>query len=139
MQASKCIGLGLSVGAHLLIGAALLRRLPDPVVRTPPPSAVEVVPLAQAARRGRLDAAGGGFPACAPGRSIVGIGMEMNERHVVILVPTTYPAFQAGLRLGDLVLNPAVEPDAAGYDAVNFRRKGRLHRLIIRTRRICMR
>jgi len=37
------------------------------------------------------------------------------------------------------VVNPRLEPDSAGYDAVDFRRKGRLHRLIIKTRQICRR
>jgi predicted metalloprotease with PDZ domain len=139
MRRSTLIGLALSIGLHLSVGAMLLRSMLEQAEPPPPPAVFEVVELPPTARNGRLDEAYGSSPTCRPGRWIAGIGMEMNERHIVILVPRVYPAFQAGLRLGDVVVNPTVEPDSAGYDAVDFRRKGRLHRLIIKTRQICLR
>jgi hypothetical protein len=139
MRRSTFIALALSIGLHLAIAATLLHSVPEPADRPPPPAALEILELPPTARNGRLDVSDGTSPTCAPGRWIAGIGMEMNARHVVILVPRAYPAFQAGLRLGDIVVNPLVEPDLAGYDAVDFRRKGRLHRLIIKTRQICLR
>jgi predicted metalloprotease with PDZ domain len=139
MQRSTVIGSAVSIGLHLTLVAVLVHAVLERAEQPPPPAAVEIVELPQTTRNGRLDESEGDSRSCAPGRWFAGIGMEMNERHVVILVPRAYPAFQAGLRLGDVVVNPRLEPDSAGYDAVDFRRKGRLHRLIIKTRQICRR
>jgi hypothetical protein len=139
MRASTIMGLSLSIGVHVAAAALWVRSVRDELPAPPPPFVFELVELPHVARNARLDESDGDSLACAPGRWIAGIGIEMNERHVVILVPRAYPAFQAGLRLGDVVVNPMVEPDSAGYDAVDFRRKGRLHRLLIKTRQICLR
>jgi hypothetical protein len=137
-RAPALIGLTLSLCAHALIVAMLWHA---EAARQVPPPPLDIVMLedAPARVRGRLADVVGGASACAQGRWITGIGIEMNARHVVILVPSAYPAIQAGLRLGDIVVNPALEPDAAGYDAVAFTRQGRLHRLLIKTRPICLR
>jgi len=78
-------------------------------------------------------------PPCGVGKSYRGIGMQFNLRDIVINAPQSYPAFQAGIRVGDIVIDPNIEPDGEGYETVNFIHSGKAHRLRIKTEWICLR
>ena len=76
---------------------------------------------------------------CLQGKTYVGIGLQFNMDRIVTVAPESYPAYKAGIRLGDEVLNRDFEPDGDGYDIVDFTRHGRRHRLRIKTQWICLR
>lgn len=42
----------------------------------------------------------------------------------VINVPPGYPAYDAGIRLGDVIIETQIEPDAEGYYHIRVRRHG---------------
>lgn len=132
-------GLAASVALHgLLITAALWSsRMPLPLpIPEPSPLNLLNLPLPKA---GTLLEAREGAPPCTDGKSYWGIGMQFNLQGVVINAPASYPAFQAGMRLGDVVLDPDMQPDQQGYDTVEFSRSGRLHRLRIKAQWVCLR
>jgi hypothetical protein len=74
---------------------------------------------------------------CAQGRLFLGIGIQFKKDRVILAAPESYPAFQSGLRVGDRVVDPNIEPDDGGYMTVEFERQGKRHRLHIRSRWIC--
>jgi hypothetical protein len=80
-----------------------------------------------------------GAPPCADGKSYWGIGMQFNLNNIVINAPESYPAYHAGIRVGDVVTDRDIHPDEQGYETVEFTRRGKLHRLRIKTEWICLR
>jgi hypothetical protein len=101
----------------------------------PPP--IELLDLSHA-RVGELVDAEPGAPSCATGKGYWGIGMQFDLEAVVINVPQTYPAFQAGIRRGDVLANSDLQPDRAGYETVEFTRHGKPHRTRVKTSWICL-
>ncbi len=77
--------------------------------------------------------------ACLDSKAYLGIGIQYDLNDLVIVAPESYPAYKAGIRLGDEVLNPDFEPDADGYEIVEFKREGKHHWRRIKTQRICLR
>jgi hypothetical protein len=69
----------------------------------------------------------------------MGIGLRYDLDDVVSDAPQSYPAYKAGIRPGDAVLNPYFQPDADGYDTVDIARHGRRHHWRIKTQWICLR
>ncbi len=104
----------------------------------PMPATVQLMDLANAKRGDLLDAQNGGR-GCLKGRAYVGIGVQSDVDQRVTAAPRSYPAFKAGLRRGDILEDPDVEPDRDGYEIVAFTRRGKLHRLHIKTQWICLR
>ncbi len=78
-------------------------------------------------------------PECLQGRAYLGIGMQYDLDGLVTVAPQSYPAYKAGIRPGDQVLNPEFEPDADGYDTVDLKHHGRHYRVHIKTQWICLR
>jgi hypothetical protein len=73
------------------------------------------------------------------GKAYIGIGLHADVYQRIMVVPETYPAFKAGLRRGDVLADRDIEPDANGYDTIDFTRHGSHHRLRIKTQWICLR
>jgi len=122
----------------LLLIAAVLASSHANIARTPPPSPnIELLDLSRDPVGALLDFGHG--DSCANGKRYLGIGMQLDLDAVVTKAPTSYPAYLAGIRLGDVVANPEVEPDSAGYDTVEFTRHGRLYRTRVKARWICLR
>jgi hypothetical protein len=107
-------------------------------VAFPEPRAVQVMNLS-GGKSGLLLEPQDGGSTCLPGKSYRGIGLQFDLDRVVTAAPRSYPAFQAGIRLGDIILNPDFEPNVDGYDIVNFTRLGKHRRLRVMTRWICLR
>ncbi len=122
----------------MLIAAIFWSARPQLDRTRAPPPAIELLDLAHA-RVGELGDGEPGAPPCATGKGYWGIGMQFDLEAVVIKVPKTYPAFQAGIRLGDVLANPDLAPDLAGYETVEFTRHGKLHRTRVKTSWICLR
>jgi C-terminal processing protease CtpA/Prc len=80
-----------------------------------------------------------GAPPCDHGKSYWGIGMQFDLENIVINAPETYPAYHAGIRVGDVVTDRDIQPDEQGFETVDFTRRGKSHRLRIRTEWICLR
>ncbi len=130
-----------SFAVHAALAAPLvwfsLHR--PPVMEPPlPPAVVELMDLPNE-RPGALLEAQSGAPRCSAGKAYVGIGVQSNVYQKVVVVPESYPAFKAGLRRGDVLTDPDMEPDAEGYDTVDFTRHGKHHRLRVKTQWICLR
>jgi hypothetical protein len=132
-------GLAASLTLHLLLIAAVLTSTRAPIDHAPrPPPAIELLDLSRH-RAGTLLEAADGAPGCVNGKFYRGIGMQFDWDAVVVNVPRSYPAFEAGIRLGDVVANPETMPDSAGYETIEYTRRGRLHRTRVKTRWICLR
>lgn len=104
----------------------------------PPLAPLEVIDLS-AERTGELLDPQNTGPVCETGKAYIGIGIQLNSYETVVVAPESYPAYQAGIRVGDLVLNPDVEPDFSGYETVDVQRQHRHHRVHIKTQWICLR
>jgi C-terminal processing protease CtpA/Prc len=110
-----------------------------PETPTPPvPLPIQVIALSND-KKGTLMDAQDFASECFQGKTYVGIGLQFNLDQAVTVAPESYPAYKAGIRVGDQVLNPDFEPDADGYDVVDFTRHGKHHRLRIKTQWICLR
>ena len=70
-------------------------------------------------------------------KNYLGIGMLYNVgSNLVTYVPTFYPAYMAGIRIGDFLLNPE-EPIRDGHIDLRFIRGYTEHRLRIKAELIC--
>lgn len=133
----KAYAWAASLGLHVLLILMVLWSTPGPLPIPPlvPLKLLDLsLPKANTLLDGEPDA-----PPCGVGKSYRGIGMQFNLRDIVINAPQSYPAFQAGIRVGDIVIDPNIEPDGEGYETVNFIHSGKAHRLRIKTEWICLR
>jgi len=132
-------GIAASFALHTVFVLWVLwsSRAPEtPAAAVPPPMQVIALPNQ---KKGTLLDTQDLAAECLQGKTYVGIGLQFNLDQIVIIAPESYPAYKAGIRVGDEVLNPDFEPDVDGYDIVDFTRRGKHHRLRIKTQWICLR
>jgi hypothetical protein len=136
----RLAGMGAALGLHaLLAGLVLFGQYSRTGVRAPPPlRPVQLVDLGRS-RPGALLEEQNGAPSCLQGKAYRGVGLHADVYQRIIEVPESYPAFKAGIRRGDVLADRDIEPDADGYDTIDFKRHGIPHRLRIKTRWICLR
>jgi len=136
----RLTGIAVSFMLHTVIVSWVLwpSRKPEtqPAPAAPPP--LQVIALSND-KEGTLLEAQDFAPNCLEGKAYKGIGMQYDPDEIVTVVPASYPAYKAGIRLGDEVLNPDFQPDADGYDLVAFSRHGIKRTLRIKTQWICLR
>jgi hypothetical protein len=83
------------------------------------------------------------FPAddlfCADKSQVfLGVGvLYSRDDGMVTYAPEYYPAFRAGIRTGDLILNPDDQVDASGYITLKISRQGRSLIFRIKAEKIC--
>ena len=75
---------------------------------------------------------------CLRGKGSMSIGVESNIYHRITRAPESYPAFRSGLRRGDILADPSMEPDVDGYGMVDYMRRGKRHHLRSKTQWICL-
>jgi hypothetical protein len=134
-QRSYALAASVALHAVLIVTALWPLRIALPMAPIEP---LKLLDLSLPKTNSLLDAQDGA-PPCADGKAYWGIGMQFNLDNIVINAPESYPAYHAGLRVGDVVTDRDIQPDERGYETVEFMRRGRLHRLRIRTEWICLR
>jgi hypothetical protein len=137
-RSSNLFGVVGSLALHALCAACLLWSSRMPVALPMPPAPLQLLAPPHGGEE-RLLEAKDGAPECALGKVYVGIGVQYSLEGVVLVAPQSYPAFQAGIRLGDVLSDTGMKPDPEGYFTVDFTRRGQAHRVRIKTKRICLR
>ena len=136
----RSLGIAVSFMLHAVIVSWVLWPSRTPQTQPAPAAAppLQVIALSND-KQGTLLEAQDFAPNCLDGKAYRGIGMQYDPDEVVTVVPSSYPAYKAGIRLGDEILNPDFQPDADGYDLVDFKRHGKQRSLRIKTQWICLR
>lgn len=75
---------------------------------------------------------------CSPNsKSYIGAGfLYSSSTYLVIYIPETYPAYLAGLRLGDMIMNPFVDP-VNGYFEFDILRHYQHMHFSVKADKIC--
>lgn len=130
---------------HLKVSTQVTRQVEDVPVRLIYEPAIHFLPkpaITEGAGTGEVQETNNRYPVdsrvCSNrDKNYLGIGMLYNVgSNLVTYVPTFYPAYLAGVRVGDFLLNPE-EPIQDGYINLRFIRGYIEHRLRIKTEMIC--